>query len=137
MRLYFCVYNTFNLPIMAKGSLFLNRIQSVKYALKGLWILLSTEYSIQIQFAIALVVTLAGFYFGLTREEWMIQLLAIGLVMGIEGVNTAIEKLADYTQPEKDPKIGILKDISAGAVMIASILASAVGILIYFPKIVT
>lgn len=120
---------------MPQESLFLNRIRSVKFAFKGLWILLRTEYSIQIQLSIALIVTLTGFHFELSRVEWMIQLLAIGLVMGLEGVNTAIEKLADYIQPEKDPKIGILKDISAGAVMIASILASIVGILIYFPKI--
>ena len=67
--------------------------------------------------------------------EWTIQLLAIGLVMGIEGANTAIEKLADYVQPEYDEKIGLIKDISAGAVMIVSILASIVGLIIYVPKL--
>ena len=64
-----------------------------------------------------------------------LALLAIGLVMGVEGVNTAIEKLSDYVQPEHDPRIGRIKDISAGAVMIVSLLASIIGLIIYIPKI--
>jgi diacylglycerol kinase (ATP) len=55
--------------------------------------------------------------------------------MGVEGVNTAIEKLSDYVQPEHDPRIGRIKDISAGAVMIVSLLASIIGLIIYIPKI--
>ena len=53
----------------------------------------------------------------------------------MEGVNTAIEKLSDYVQPEYDERIGRLKDMSAGAVMITSILASIVGLIIYLPKL--
>lgn len=106
------------------------------YAMKGMFLLLRTEASIKIQFVIALVVTGAGFYFNISNIEWMIQLIAIGMVMGIEGLNTAVEKLSDFVQPEKDPKIGFIKDVSAGAVMIVSILASIVGLLIYVPKLV-
>lgn len=120
---------------MADESLLTNRLKSVRYALKGAWLLVCTESSIQIQAVIAGAVTLAGFYFGISATEWALQLLAIGLVMAVEGVNTAVEKLADYVQPEYDPLIGRLKDISAGAVMIASILASIVGLIIYLPKI--
>ena len=120
---------------MPKESFFVNRVKSVGFAVKGMFLLLKTEASIQIQFVIALVVTGAGFYFNISATEWTIQLLAIGLVMGIEGANTAIEKLADYVQPEHDKKIGLIKDISAGAVMIVSILASIVGFVIYVPKL--
>ncbi|MEM9364178.1 MAG: diacylglycerol kinase family protein [Bacteroidota bacterium] len=120
---------------MPKESFFVNRIKSVGFALKGMFLLLRTEASIQIQFVIALVVTAAGFYFSISATEWIIQLISIGLVMGIEGANTAIEKLADYVQPEHDKKIGLIKDISAGAVMIVSILASIVGFIIYVPKL--
>ena len=121
---------------MPRESFLLNRIKSVGYAFKGLFLLLWTEASIKIQFFIALFVTAAGFYFDISATEWAIQLLAIGLVMGIEGLNTAIEKLADYVQPEHDKKIGLIKDISAGAVMIVSILASIVGLIIYIPKLI-
>ena len=120
---------------MPKESFLVNRIKSVGFAIKGMLLLLKTEASIKIQFVIALIVTAAGFYFEISSTEWTIQLLAIGLVMGIEGVNTAIEKLADYVQPEHDEKIGFIKDVSAGAVMIVSILASIIGFIIYVPKL--
>lgn len=120
---------------MPKESFFINRIKSVGFALKGMFLLLKTEASIKIQFFIALVVTAAGFYFDISTTEWIIQLIAIGMVMGVEGVNTAIEKLADYVQPEHDEKIGLIKDISAGAVMIVSILTGIVGCIIYIPKL--
>ena len=120
---------------MPKESFLINRIKGVGYALKGAWILVSTESSIQIQAVIALMVTAAGFYYQISSLEWILQLLAIGLVMGVEGVNTAIEKLADFVQPNHDPRIGRVKDISAGAVMIVSLLASIVGLIIYLPRI--
>lgn len=98
-------------------------------------LLLRTEPSIKIQFFIALLVTALGFYLEISTIEWMIQVLAIGMVMGVESVNTAIEKICDYIQPNLDPKIGFIKDISAGAVMIVSVLASIAGLIIYLPKI--
>ena len=120
---------------MPRESFFKNRIRSVGFAFKGLFLLLRTEASIQIQFVIAVLMTLAGFYFEISSTEWILQLFAIGMVMGIEGVNTAIEKISDYIQPENDPKIGFIKDISAGAVMIVSIVASIIGLIIYLPKL--
>ncbi|UII75666.1 diacylglycerol kinase family protein [Flagellimonas sp. HMM57] len=121
---------------MPKESFLKNRIRSVGFAIKGMFLLLQTEASIKVQFVIALAVTGAGFYFNISNTEWMIQLFAIGMVMGMEGANTAIEKIADYIQPNIDPKIGFIKDISAGAVMIVSIIATIVGLIIYVPKLI-
>jgi diacylglycerol kinase (ATP) len=112
-----------------------NRIRSVGFALKGAWKLLISEGSIQIQFIIAIMVCFAGWYYEISRVEWMFQLLAIGLVMGLEGINTAIEALSDYVQPERDPRIGHLKDISAGAVLFGAVTAGIVGLIIYLPRI--
>lgn len=120
---------------MPKESFFKNRVKSVGFALKGMFLLLRTEASIKVQFVIALITAAAGFYFEISTTEWILQCLAIGLVMGIEGMNTAVEKLSDFVQPEHDEKIGFIKDVSAGAVMIVSILASIIGLLIYIPKI--
>ncbi len=120
---------------MPRESFFFNRLKSIGFAIKGLLLLLKTEASIQIQLVIAIVMTIAGFYFNISSVEWVVQLLAIGMVMGTEGVNTAIEKLSDYIQPEHDEKIGFIKDVSAGAVMIVSILASIIGFIIYIPKL--
>lgn len=120
---------------MKKESFLVNRVKSVKYAMRGALLLVFTESSIKIQVVIMLLVTAAGFYFDISRIEWILQVLSIGLVLGVEGINTAIEKISDYVQPEFDERIGFIKDISAGAVMWVSIAASIVGILIYFPKI--
>ncbi|WJJ95687.1 diacylglycerol kinase [Algibacter luteus] len=118
-----------------KESFTENRLKSVGYAFKGALLLVKTEASIKIQLIIAIIVTIAGFYFEISSYEWIIQILAIGLVMSIEGVNTAIEEIANFVHPERHPKIGLIKDIAAGAVFIASVFASIVGLIIYLPKI--
>jgi len=119
---------------MAKESFLKNRIKSVGFALRGAFLLIRTEASIKIQVCIALIVTGLGFFYDISNTEWILQTFAIGMVMGLEGLNTAIEKICDYIQPEFDNKIGFIKDISAGAVMIVSIAASIVGLIIYLPK---
>lgn len=118
-----------------KESFLVNRIKSVGYAFKGAFLLLKTEASIKIQFILAILVTAAGFFFNISSNEWIIQLLAIGLVMSIEALNTAIEEIANFIHPEHHSKIGVIKDIAAGAVFIASIFAIAIGLIIYIPKI--
>lgn len=120
---------------MPKESLLQNRIKGVKVALKGALLLLRTEASIKVQFGLAIIMTIAGFGFTISTTEWMMQILAIGLVMGTEGMNTALEKLADFVHPDHHKKIGFIKDVSAGAVMIVSIAAILVGLIIYLPKI--
>ena len=118
-----------------KDSFLVIRIKSIVLAFKGAFILIRTESSIQIQVVIAIIVTIAGFYFDISRTEWILQTLCIGLVLSIEGINTVIEKLLDFIHPEHHQKIGLIKDVSAGAVLIAAITAIAVGLFIYIPKI--
>ena len=74
-------------------------------------------------------------YVHISREEWMLQILAFGLVLGIEGLNTAVEKIADFIHPEFHDRIGFIKDIAAGAVLFAASSALTVGALIYVPKL--
>jgi len=118
-----------------KDSFLVNRLKSIGFACKGALLLLKTESSIQIQFAIALLVTIAGFYFDISSTEWILQILAIGLVMSVEGINTAIEEIADFIHPEHNTKIGFIKDVAAGAVFIAAVAAIVIGFIIYFPKL--
>ncbi|MAX71865.1 MAG: diacylglycerol kinase [Flavobacteriaceae bacterium] len=117
-----------------KEPFIINRLKSVGYAFKGMLILIKTEASIKIQLFIAIVVTIAGFYFEISKTEWMAQITMIGLVMSIEGVNTAIEYIADFVHPEHHHKIGLIKDVAAGAVFIASIIAVIISGIIYLPK---
>lgn len=121
---------------MAKKESFLvNRIKSIGFAFRGVLLLLKSEASIQIQFVIAILITFAGFYYDISNTEWMIQILAIGFVMSIEGINTAVEHLSDFVHPEHDRKIGFIKDLAAGAVFIAAVAAIIVGLVIYLPKV--
>ncbi|MFN8325672.1 diacylglycerol kinase [Flavobacterium sp.] len=116
------------------NSFFTGRMKSIGYAVKGAIKLITTEHSVMVQSSLAVLMIIAGFYFNISREEWMMQILAFGLVLGIESLNTAVEKVADFIHPEYHEKIGFIKDIAAGAVMFAAMAAIAVGLLIYVPK---
>ena len=110
------------------------RVKSLKYALRGMWLLVSTEHSIMVQIAIAIVMTLIGWWLDISATEWILQILAIGLVLVAESLNTAIEKICDFIHPDYDTRIGFIKDISAGASTFAAIAAIIIGLIIYLPK---
>ncbi|HAH55445.1 MAG TPA: diacylglycerol kinase [Flavobacterium sp.] len=116
------------------NSFFSGRLKSVSYAAKGAVKLITTEHSIMVQFFIGLMMTLAGFFMHITTTEWLFQTLSIGLVMSIEGINTAVEKIADFIHPDFHHRIGFIKDIAAGAVFFAALTAIAIGLIIYVPK---
>ena len=118
-----------------KDSFLGKRIRGGGYAIKGAWLLLRHEPSIQVQFVISILVCVAGFYFEITRIEWIFQFFAIGLVMTAEGLNTALEAMADFVHPDFHSKIGHIKDIAAGAVFIAALIAVIIAFLIYVPHI--
>ena len=117
-------------------SFFAGRFKSIGFAFRGAFKLITTEHSIMVQSLAAVILIIAGFYFKLTATEWMFQILAMGLVLGIEGMNTAIEKICDFVHPDYHEKIGFIKDISAGAVLLAVTAAVAIGCIIYVPKFI-
>jgi diacylglycerol kinase (ATP) len=110
------------------------RLKGFGYATKGAWMLLKNEASIQVQTVIAILVTVAGCWFNLSTTEWMFQILAIGLVMSTEALNTAVEEIANFVHPDFHNKIGYIKDVAAGAVFFAAIIAVIISGIIYIPK---
>ncbi|RMA58809.1 diacylglycerol kinase [Ulvibacter antarcticus] len=110
------------------------RLKGAKYAIKGAYLLIRNEASIQVQVFIAIVMTIAGFYFEISKTEWIFQILAIGLVLSVEGLNTAAEEIANFVHPDFHSKIGYIKDVAAGAVFFAAITAVIIGCIIYIPK---
>jgi len=112
------------------------RLRSIKFAFKGMRLLLSTEDSIKAQTTAALLATIAGFYFDISTTEWMFQLIVIGLVLVAEAINTAIEKMADFVHEDYHEKIGFIKDIAAGAPGFAAMISLIVACIIYLPKII-
>ncbi|MBS7787697.1 diacylglycerol kinase family protein [Flavobacterium sp. CYK-55] len=116
------------------NTFFTGRLKSVGFALKGMIKLITTEHSIMVQTSIGVLMIIGGFYFDISTTEWVMQTFAIGMVLSIEGLNTAVEKIADFIHPEYHEKIGFIKDIAAGSVFFAALTAIAVGCLIYIPK---
>ncbi len=90
-------------------------------------------------FRVMLAVTAAavalGLGLGLSGTEWALVGLCVGLVLSLELMNTAGEMLVDATSPDFDPRFGRIKDLLAGAVLVAAIAAAAVGMVIFVPKI--
>lgn len=118
------------------NTFFTGRLKSMGFALKGAFKLITTEHSVMVQFALGILITIAGFIFNISHEEWLIQTLSIGLILSIEGMNTAAEKIADFIHPDYHERIGFIKDIAAGAVFFAAMTAIAIGLMIYVPKII-
>ena len=111
------------------------RFKSFRCAIRGMILLIKHEVNIQIQLCIGLLVTLAGFIVEISPYEFLVQTLTIGLILGLEGLNTALEHLADFVHPGQHQQIGRIKDMAAGAVLIAAATAVIIGLLIYIPKL--
>jgi undecaprenol kinase len=104
-------------------------------ALSGIWKSILSERNMRIHLLSTCFVVFLGFFFKINTTEWLFVLLSIGLVISFEMINTAIEKIMDFIHPKQDPKIAFIKDVSAGAVLVAALIAALVGIMIFFPRI--
>lgn len=111
-------------------------IKSFGYALAGIGYTVKTQGNFRIHVLAILVVLLAGWYADLGRADWLWILLAIGLVLAAELLNTAVELLVDLVSPEYNEKAGRVKDIAAGAVLVAAVIAAAIGGIIFIPKFI-
>lgn len=109
------------------------RVKSLNYTIKGAYLLLKTEHSIITQSVIGIIFIFLGFYFGISKVEWMFQILGIGLILTAESLNTAIEKLCDFIHPDYHKKIGFIKDIASGAMTFAVTSVLIILTIIYYP----
>ena len=106
-------------------------LKSLMYALKGVRLSWSEQRNLKVQSVIALITVGAGFYFNITYMEWCLVLFAIGLVMTLEMINSSIESLVDLVTREWNQLAGKVKDIAAGAVLFASVIAVIIGLLVF------
>ncbi len=109
-------------------------IFSFKYASEGIITTIKEERNMFIHFLIAIIVVITGIYVRLSLNEWFICLLLFALVFSLELINTAIENTVDLVTTKKNKKAKLAKDAAAGAVLIAAIFASIIGIIIFLPK---
>ena len=110
------------------------RIQSFEHAGNGIRVFLKTTHNAWVHISIAVVAIFVGFVFDISQTEWMFVVLSIGFVLAAEAFNTALEFDIDLTSPGYHEFAKYTKDIAAGAVLIASITASSIGLIIFLPK---
>lgn len=111
------------------------RVKSFAHAWRGIGLFLKTTHNAWVHVFIFAVVVLAGFYFEITRVEWLFIILTAGSVFAAEAFNTAIEIDMDLTSPDYHPRARDTKDVAAGAVLISAIAAVVVGLIIFIPYI--
>ena len=111
-------------------------LRSFVFAFNGLRICFNSETNFKIHTLFAVVAILLGIAFKITAAEWLAVIFSIAFVVAMEMVNTAIEKLCDVVHPAFDSGITKVKDIAAGAVLLAAIGSVVTGGIIFLPKII-
>ena len=109
---------------------------SFVYASRGIVSAIKTEQNILFDIIYGILTIIIGFLLKLSTIEFVVVLLAIGLVISMELVNTAIEYAVDMAMPEVHPLAKLAKDTAAAAVLISSIIAFIIGLIIYLPKVI-
>lgn len=111
-----------------------SRWASLGHALRGLKVLLR-QPNARIHVAVACAVVTLGMWLGLSENEWLAVVLAIGGVIGAEALNTAVELVVDLVQPEWHELARDAKDVAAAGVLVCSLAAAVVGTVVFAPKL--
>ncbi|SFD28724.1 diacylglycerol kinase (ATP) [Chitinophaga sp. CF118] len=109
------------------------RLKSFKFAIDGIIAFLRSEPHARIHAAATVVVVAAGCWCKLSGAQWIAVLLVTGLVWITEMLNTVIEKIMDHVSPEYHPQVKWIKDVAAGAVLVAALIALITGCIIFIP----
>lgn len=116
-----------------KGFSLSRFIKGFAYAFSGIAKVFISEQNFRFHTLATLVVVAAGFYFNVSKNEWIALVFAIGAVLTAEAFNSAVEKLVDMVSPQQHPQAGWIKDVTAGAVLLISIAAAVVGLVVFVP----
>jgi len=112
------------------------RARSFKYAFDGLRAIFRRDHNIILHLVATIAVIVLSIWIKVTTAEALVLVFAIGFVWVAELFNTAIEKIMDLISLQKHPQIKFIKDVSAAAVLIASITAAIAGFIIFIPKFI-
>lgn len=107
--------------------------ESFGHAIAGLWCALHTQRNARIHIGATIVVLSSGFFLAISPVELAILVLTVGMVLVAEMMNTALEAAVDLAAPQMNPLAKVAKDVAAGAVLLASVVAACTGILIVGP----
>jgi diacylglycerol kinase (ATP) len=112
------------------------RLKSFKYAWEGIVSFFRLEYNAQIHLAITVLVLVLSVTLQFSKWEVIAVVFSIAIVWVVEMINTVIEKMMDFICIERHPQIKLIKDLAAGAVLVAAIAAAIIGCIIFIPKLV-
>lgn len=115
----------------------MRRWRALGHALRGVGFCFRKETHFQLQLIAASLVMVMGFLLGLSKLEWAVVGLCMAMVLAFEAINTAIEHLCNVLHPNYHPGIKLVKDMAAGAVLIAAIGSCVVGCIIFLPKLIS
>lgn len=110
-------------------------IRSFKYAARGIYHATANEANFRIQLAIVLVTVVAGLIYSISVIEWLAIVVASGMLLSAELLNTTIEEFVDHLIHEHHEGVRIIKDLAAGYVLTTAFCALAVYLLVFVPKI--
>lgn len=110
-------------------------MKNIIYALRGLLFALRTEWNMRFHLAAAVLVICAGIWLHISSVEWLVLCICIGLIISFELMNSAIEQLCNMITQQIHPAIKNIKDISAAAVLVASVVSAVAGLFIFLPKL--
>lgn len=108
-------------------------LRSFHYAIQGISHTFRTQRNARIEAGIAGMIVILGLWLQINPTQWAVLVGCMGLVLGLEILNTAIEALVDLVSPDHDPLAKIAKDAAAGAVLWAAIFSVIVGLLVLGP----
>jgi len=111
-------------------------LKSFNYALKGLHKVFREEQNLKMQAGLSLLMAVLGAYFKISFTEWSLFILAVGLVLTAEIINSAVERISDVLKPRINSYVKEIKDIMAAAVLLSSLTAAIIAVLIFWPYLV-
>ena len=120
---------------MGTGHYLRQRVRSFKFAFQGIAAFLRSEPHARIHAVATVLVIVAGWYFRISANQWIAVMIVTGMVWVTEMLNTVIEKIMDHLSPEYHPQVKWIKDVAAGAVLVATIVAAATGFVIFIPML--
>jgi len=110
------------------------RLKSADHAWRGIGILIQTSHNSWVHIFFGLLALYLGYILHISSVEWILIVLAIGLVIVAEAFNTAIEIDIDLTSPDYHPYARDTKDVAAGAVLLMVMIAAIIACIIFLPK---
>ncbi|MCM3133872.1 diacylglycerol kinase family protein [Paenibacillus polysaccharolyticus] len=110
------------------GLVFLNALEGIAYGLR-------TQRNVRVHTGVAILMCAAGFFFHISRTDWMLLLTAVFMVLVTELMNTAVEAAVDLAQPDIHPLAKAAKDTAAGAVLLAAVFAVIIGCIVFLKPV--